>query len=80
MPLIDITVPKGAQIQGRGRNGWFQVADVNVHHFTTDGSSCAVNFYSKQHGNMPPMVVDGNKAEITQLFQNILAALKGEEQ
>lgn len=80
MPLIEVTVPTGTWIKGRGRNGWFNVSEVSVNRPSTEESYASVSIYSKQRGEMPPILLDGSRAEITQLFQNILAALKGEEQ
>lgn len=63
------------RIQCRGRNGWFDLKDINISiGFHKDCLS--INFYSKQIGKYPPIVIEGERKDIrkliTQLFTKIV--------
>lgn len=68
-----------SKVDAKGRNGWFAAKSVDV--WTGLGADCndgSVEIFSKVKGARcnPPIVVNGDRKELAQLFAQIAAALQ----
>jgi hypothetical protein len=62
-------------MEGRGRNGWFQVQLYEVHPLAPNEFEVA--FYSKRLGGMPPIVVIGEKGEMVDMLRHCADIIEG---
>jgi hypothetical protein len=68
-------------LNGRGRNGWFKVKRIillkivnGVGYESED--SLSIEIESSHHGNMAPIVIEGDRTEIKETLEVILTAIK----
>ena len=63
-------------ITARGRNGWFNVAEVET--LSAGEGEYHINVYSKRGAKMPPIMLIGSKVElVTMLEETIHKLLNG---
>lgn len=60
-------------IECRGRNGWFQLNEVNI---LNGKNGSFVDFFSSRRGDSPPVILMGDGKDLITLFSGILKELK----
>ena len=65
-------------MEARGRNGWFKATQCLVRitrNLEDTEAEARVSFYSRQRGNMPPIMLIGTRQEMENMVTAILQAL-----
>jgi hypothetical protein len=65
-------------MEARGRNGWFKATRCSVRitrNLEDTAVEARISFYSRQRGDMPPIMLIGTRQEIETMVTAILQAL-----
>ena len=65
-------------MEARGRNGWFKATRCSVRitrNLEDTAVEARISFYSRQRGDMPPIMLVGTRQEIETMVTAILQAL-----
>ncbi len=65
-------------MEARGRNGWFKAVRCTVRttaNSQNTGTETRISFYSRHMGNMPPIMLIGERQEMETMLARILQAL-----
>ena len=66
-------------MEARGRNGWFRPVRCLIRTIKSlegNGTQARISFYSRQVGNMPPIMLMGTWQEMETMLEKVLKAVR----
>jgi len=66
-------------MEARGRNGWFKAKWCSVwitRNLEGTAVEARISFYSRQTGNMPPIMLTGTRQEMETMLEKVLKAVR----
>lgn len=70
--------PKKEPLEFRGRNGWARFESAYVMGLVGNHDPIAIEMYSRRRGELPPIVISGERAEVRALLQGLIDQIDGQ--